>query len=529
MKKISVYLYIVWVVFLSFSTAKAQDAQVKTIGPGEHIFEQGIIVASDEVLVIKPGAYLKMGENSRLEVNGRIIAEGTPEDPIIFGSVDGYWRGVKINGQGEALKSMDFWRWLRHGDEDKERLFFDRIRGGNIFEHCKFNDISTVDRKLVRENKWKAGIEAYDTAIRVSHSEFNGILHIGGVLAQRSFVLLAGNSFVSNFMHKGINCTDNSVVVAVDNDIRQQRKENQQCNDGIWIIDSAGLVAYNTVIGVGDDGINSDGSHLVIIGNTVDSSIDDGIDISSGGYAFLVDNTVKNVRENGILFSDVSQGILYRNSISHSHEAGLALRNGAKAAANEMDIQYNAVGIRIYQDVPCAISEKDYQKVKEIVSAMKDEDIRKKAIPDISGRRQLLEALGLSYDIKEGRAVLNKHSLEDIRAEWKTLKELFKLVDSSKIEYLADEGSKANPFCGRLRNGLFLTGSRLVNNKIEIEPMHDYCMHLSDIKFSDAGYAKKIEELCEKEYNCPLIDELNSASAVSLRAKSILEKARQIE
>ena len=67
---------------------------------GEVPIEKDLTVPEDSTLVIEPGARLRMGNDTRIFVKGRIIAKGTEDKPIIFEGIDKdvYWRGIKIEG-----------------------------------------------------------------------------------------------------------------------------------------------------------------------------------------------------------------------------------------------------------------------------------------------------------------------------------------------------------------------------------------------------------------------------------------------
>ena len=65
------------------------------------IFFTGFTVAEGETLTIEPGVTLRFVTSSSLYVAGRLIAAGTPEQPITFTAVDptpGSWGGINLIG-----------------------------------------------------------------------------------------------------------------------------------------------------------------------------------------------------------------------------------------------------------------------------------------------------------------------------------------------------------------------------------------------------------------------------------------------
>ena len=65
------------------------------------ILGTGFTVAAGDTLVIEPGVTMRFVTNSTLYVAGRLIAAGTPEEPITFSATNptpGFWAGLNIIG-----------------------------------------------------------------------------------------------------------------------------------------------------------------------------------------------------------------------------------------------------------------------------------------------------------------------------------------------------------------------------------------------------------------------------------------------
>ena len=496
------------------------EKEIITLDQGEHFFKENIQIKENQILVIEPGARLKMAENIQIIVDGRIIAIGTEENPVIFEAEDKYWRGIRINGIGKIPDSENFYNWLKRGDGEKENIFIENIKKGNIFKNCEFNNISTESREFSMANKWKASIEAYDTSIWVNNSKFDDVLYIGGILGQRSYVLINNNDISSDLMHKNVNCTDHCVIIAANNILKQKREENQRCADGIWINQSVGLAYGNKLFNIGDDGIDSDNSKLILIDNEINNTFDDGIDIDSKGESYLINNSVNDSKDNAILISSNSRSVLVDNIIKNS-KTGLFLRDGSGAAIDNLKITDNKIGILLSQNIPCLLAENDYKKIKNELSIFTDEEIKKEGINNISSTKEAIAVLENNYN-KEGEIYyFNKDMFI------KNVQEIMKLVNILNLENVESDKVENNKFCSSLKNSLYLTSSKVVDNGIDILPLFEYQMKVEDTEFSTNQGTEEVQKLCEKDFECELIDKLNISSVIS-NSKRIIKNLESL-
>jgi len=508
---------------------KNENEYKTTTFKGEIEITEDLIIPEGELLIIEPGTILKISDKVSLLIEGRILANGTKENPVIFeGDKEGtYWRGIKITGLNDPPEGDRFWNWIENGDKATEDEFFGFIDQGHVFEHCIFRNLATDSRSFERKNKWKGSIEAYNTSLRVSNCRFEDILHFGAVLSQRSYVVANDNLFDDITMHKALNSTDRSVGLFFNNTITGHRSCNARCADGIWTKNFVGLIAANTVTDVADDGIDTDNSRVVIFQNNVNGVFDDGIDIDNGGLCYIIDNVIEKVNENGILISDGSEAILIRNNISES-PYGLALRDGSEAVSEGLQITDNGHGIIIYQNIPVAISGVDYSRIREEISGLTvDEIFEAEYIDGTEGPEDLLALLDKYYVQKDDYWMFNKDKFSEIK-KLDPLKKTFKIVGTYDLETISNAEIRLHPLAAALKNGLFLSGAQVKNNESDVSLYHDYNLKIESTEFTSEEIAKEINDncKCDENHKCEIIDKINT-SGVEINAKKIIKRIQQ--
>jgi len=493
---------------------------------GEVVLDSDFTVTEHDTLVIEPGTHLLMGPNTRIIVNGKIIAKGTAETPIVFegNGQDVHWRGIKINGLDRTPDIERFWKWIEKGDEEVGDAFFAQIEQGHVFEHCVFRNLATESKTWARINKWKGTIEAYDTSIRVSHCTFEDILHFGGVLTQRAYVVVNDCTFDDRTIHKAINSTDNAVGLFHNNFIKGYRTKNKRCADGIWMKSFAGLITSNEIHSVGDDGIDSDASYTVSFMNKVEKACDDGIDTDNAGLALIIDNTIDSVAENGILVSDESEAVLVRNTVTGC-VCGVTLRDGGTVVTNENRITNNKTGVLLFQNIPCALTPADFQSVEDKLRSLSAEQIdEQEYIDGITSPEQLIAVLRnfYTYDGKYWRFNVTEFGKV---SKLDNIKKIFKLVDVLEFEYITDPEVEAHPLREHLKNGIYLAGSVVKDNEEDVAVYHGYRMLVEGNQFTNDEVKAKVlaAKKCEPDYTCELVEKLNTSS-VETNARRIVKR-----
>ena len=514
--------------------SRQRSTQKVRVMAGRQEIPEDLLVPTGTVLVIRPGTHLRMGPNVRIHVDGRIIAQGTKEEPIVFSTAkDGtYWRGIEIKASEKPPKLNRFWKWLTKGDSKTETLFFDKIRNGNWFEQCVFRNLATAKIQWERDNKWRGTIEAYDTALRVKNCRFEDVLYFGAVLSQRSYVVVDGNQFDSKTLHKAINSTDRVVGVFFNNTIRGHRTENFRCADGIWVKSFVGLIASNLIETVADDGLDLDASRTIVIGNKIVEAHDDGIDVSNEGFAYLIKNKISGISENGVLVSNGSQAFLDGDRITKSL-VGLTARDGGWARGRHMEISDNRTGLLLFQQIPCALTKADYQRVKSQIQAMPLDEIKKqqelrvvRKAQDDASSTAVGDMLDRYYAFKGDRWILSAEKPETL-GELDDLMKVFKLIDIFSTEYVATPETAADPLCQALKTRVFLGESSVTTNQRDVAAFHGYEMEFDSTRFSDASTTREVESKVKRFSQSSNIE--MDTSALEVNAERIIQEIGKLD
>jgi len=101
MRRLAIFLCLM----LFASEAMASRTVVgKETWSGKVLLDESVVVPVGSVLTIRPGAELRFAENATLAVEGRLLARGTAEKPIVFrpaaASKSALWQGISIT-QGD--------------------------------------------------------------------------------------------------------------------------------------------------------------------------------------------------------------------------------------------------------------------------------------------------------------------------------------------------------------------------------------------------------------------------------------------
>jgi hypothetical protein len=341
-----------------------------------------------------------------------------------------------------------------------------------------------------------------------------------------------GNQFDSKTLHKAINSTDRVVGVFFNNTIRGHRTENFRCADGIWVKSFVGLIASNLIETVADDGLDLDASRTIVIGNRIVEAHDDGIDVSNEGFAYLIKNQISGITENGVLVSNGSQAFLDGDRITKSF-AGLTARDGGWAQGRHLEISDNRTGLLLFQQIPCALTKTDYQKVKSQIQAMPLDEIRKqqelrvvRKAQDDASSAAVGDMLDRYYSLKGDRWVLSAEKPETL-GELDDLMKVFKLIDIFGTEYVTTPETAAAPLCQALKTRVFLGDSSVTTNQRDVAAFHGYEMELDSTRFSDAGTAREVESKV-KRFSQSLYVEMDT-NALEVNSQRIIQEIGKLD
>ena len=145
-----------------------------------------ITVILGKTLTLSPGIVVKVGNNNRLTINGKLLVQGTGPAPVTITSYkdDEYGRGNNwdTNGGGASVCSPGDWDGIFFGDTS--------------------DDLSLVDHALIRctgDNYYgRAGINLDNASPTVQNSEFRQDAYCGVQGDLHSFPKLIGNTYTDN-------------------------------------------------------------------------------------------------------------------------------------------------------------------------------------------------------------------------------------------------------------------------------------------------------------------------------------------
>lgn len=400
---------------------------------GTHKFPQGLRVPEEKTLLIRPGATLLMGADSRLVVEGKIIAKGKEEQPITFTTPEGeYWRGIKIKGDEQAPDIEKYKKLLNNKNFTKSN-YFNSLKKGNAFIDCRFQNLKTNGQE-VKENRLKAAIEAYRVSMVISDSSFENIVHMGGVKAEESLVLARNNQTFSKNIMKTFMFVE-SVHMTINNTLKPNRQEYHLWPEAIYTKAGVAIVADNMIQGYSDNGIDNDLALSFIFNNDIKDVYDDGIDIDNKTTAYILGNNIENTKFNSILVSNQSSAIIMDNNMSKS-QWGITLRNGGDAKIENVTIVDCEYGLRLFNRVPLLLTKKDFNRVKDKFRNLSKKEIDKWGHYVFQNNQGAVDLFESSYDNHGDVYIYNQ--------PWIThdLKNLFKTIDVFDLEDVADVRTK---------------------------------------------------------------------------------------
>jgi len=191
----------------------------------DYIFiDEDLIIADNVTLTILPGSVVNVSEGKRIDVKGRIIAEGSEADSIIFTSVDTtgfYAKRYEVDGGWEGIFFDNSDGLLTANDTSK----FDFCK----IEYCKYNEI--------RSSAYKGAIKV----IKYSKVVINNSLFYrnyfysyystgGAIYCESSSPIIKNNTFLFNYAKSGggaIFCTGENSSPYISNNIFKNNSSDE--------------------------------------------------------------------------------------------------------------------------------------------------------------------------------------------------------------------------------------------------------------------------------------------------------------
>jgi hypothetical protein len=85
--------------------ANAANSKSTTVWSGTVLLPDGYLVGAQDILIIQEGTTIRLGSDESLTIDGRVMIEGTQNDPVILESILGKHDGIRFNQSSQGLGS----------------------------------------------------------------------------------------------------------------------------------------------------------------------------------------------------------------------------------------------------------------------------------------------------------------------------------------------------------------------------------------------------------------------------------------
>ncbi len=387
------------------------------LSSGQYLIKKNFVINENQSITVGAGVTLRFEEGAQLIVKGKLIANGTSLEPVIFESQDKnkYWRGIRVDG--DVFNFIDRTYFNEESFSKDLTLPFSTLTNNNkpnlVLNNVYFQDVKAGKYEDPFINNYSAAIEINNSMVLIKNSHFTNILHGGVIQAFFSIVLLDQNKIMSNLIHKDIH-VKKSVMFAQNNTLIH-RQNTQQCNDGFWIIQSLVYLYKNTIIGKGDDGLDIKNSIAVIDNNYISNNKDEAIDLDIHSLALISNNKLVD-NNNPVQITDSTATVINTNSISEISSKIIA-RNNSKIYIP--DIANICNNMNIDKCITFMYKEADESEMKSLNGKFKRSDEKKyslffdlDAIP-LESHKSSSYNLQQSFDLRNSSQI-NKQ-LEELR------------------------------------------------------------------------------------------------------------------
>ena len=265
-------------------------------------------VPEDARLIIVPGTVVEftrkdtnrdtIGENG-LQIQGRIIAKGTKEHPILFRSA-------------EQQRKMGDWDSINIMNSDKAM---------NLIEHCRIEDayrglhfhfsLVTVANVVLRNNY--RGVQFQESVVTISGSRF--YRNKSGLQARDSDIAFFDNVIANNYT--GMNVFRNNITV-------QNNQIVQNYQEGVRVREGLPLVERNLIDGNRHGLMMNDELYGSFTSNVVSHNLESGISLKNTENVEISGNAVQGNGLNGMNIQDAS-AVIRGNLISDNGERGIGV------------------------------------------------------------------------------------------------------------------------------------------------------------------------------------------------------------
>lgn len=279
-----------------------------TVWQGRILVDGQVRIPPEAELLIMPGTIVEfsrkdtnndgIGENG-LMIQGRFIAKGTSELPIIFRSAEperamGDWDSINILGSDQVQNLIEFCQ------------IQDAYRG----MHFHFANVAVTHSVLTNNYR---GAQFQESLVLMHRNMF--FANKSGVQARDSEVVFSGNEVIgnqngANFFRLDLEATHNIFA------------NNEQ--DGLRVREGASRIEGNMLVGNRFGFLLADANYSEIQGNFFGKNLEAGLALRNSDHVKVSSNAIQGNGINGIIIRD-SRGLISGNTIADNGERGIAI------------------------------------------------------------------------------------------------------------------------------------------------------------------------------------------------------------
>ncbi|MDY6877179.1 MAG: CotH kinase family protein [Chloroflexota bacterium] len=299
-----------------------------------------IFVPAGLTLTIEPGVTLQFQTDLSLQVDGgRLLAEGTSDQPIVFTRQGSdYWGGI-------LLYDTQADNQIRHAVIEYTRQVIDPPRTHGVTAYG--SHVTIADSILRHTQASNAVIADYDSTIYLLRNEIYDIesdaVHVTG-----GYAFIQGNHIHDiqrgAYPLEGIEVSHMTTpAVLLDNHIHDVSDDCMDLNH------SSASIERNEVHHCGDKGISIGHPSYTMLVNNLVYACHDGIAVKDGAVSHIVNNTVADNQENGIWLYEVQLPGHYGLGAGFATVVNtIVWGNGTEI---ELDLEHGATITVTYSDV----------------------------------------------------------------------------------------------------------------------------------------------------------------------------------
>jgi parallel beta-helix repeat protein len=282
-----------------------------TTWSGANLLQGTVVVPTNVVLTIEPGARVLMTTDARLRIEGQLIADGTPEDPISFtrSAVGARWKQIMfVRAQNSRFRHCIF-----------------------EFADCAGSQLAYYDNDCDPNTPPPARTYTEAIVLLASHVDFEGCTFrnlLGGsgdnqgdaiaVISDDPQIPGAASAHIRNsqFISIGQGVHTRYSYVLVENCFFTLHNGDNDDVDLYGESNPPPLILNNVFLNPRDDDmINPTRCSAIIIGNIIAGSSDHGIVLRDRGSPVLINNLIYNCTSAGIAVQNQCDALLVNNTI----------------------------------------------------------------------------------------------------------------------------------------------------------------------------------------------------------------------